>query len=104
MQQEIPIAITNFLQYIILYKHIYGASDLEEYFLGTTEDIVKDTDIAKKDTDSNHDGISDYFTKLICNGQLTTKYGTNPFGNLSYSEVQKSSDIDKDKLKNGEEN
>ena len=92
----------DFKKYVFLYKHIYQASDLEG-FLGTDEEIASDSAIAEKEKDSNNDGISDYFTKLICNGQLTTKNGTNPFGTLSYSDIQRSKDIDKDKLKNGEE-
>lgn len=56
--------------------------------------------------DSNNDGISDYYTKLLCDGTL--KLGTgrdNPFyfGGYSYEEVQSNSDLDGDGLSNGEE-
>lgn len=92
-----------FLQYLISYKHIYGGSELEKYFFGEDLGLIENKEEVEKDKDSNKDGISDYFTKLICDGQLTTKYGTNPFGTYLYTEIQKNADFDGDKLKNGEE-
>ena len=53
--------------------------------------------------DSNNDGISDYYTKLICDGKLTTGAGQNIFKGASYEEVQANDDYDHDGLKNGEE-
>ena len=54
--------------------------------------------------DSNNDGISDYYTKLICDGKLTTGTGKgNLFGSATYEQVQSSADLDGDGLLNGEE-
>ena len=53
--------------------------------------------------DSNADGISDYFTKLICEGKLVTGTGVKLFDGVPFEEVQKNADYDKDGLKNGEE-
>lgn len=56
-------------------------------------------------TDSNGDGISDYYTKLLCEGKLTTGTGTgiNAFKGLSYDDVQANDDYDGDHVKNGDE-
>ncbi len=56
-------------------------------------------------TDSNDDGISDYYTKLLCEGTLTTGTGTgiNAFKGLSYDDVQANDDYDGDHVKNGDE-
>lgn len=54
--------------------------------------------------DSNDDGISDYYTKMLCDNRLGSGTGLkNIFGAASYDEVQKSDDLDGDGLKNGEE-
>ena len=55
------------------------------------------------ETDSNNDGISDYYTKLICEGTLKTGTGFNPFEGLTYEEVQANDDYDGDGVINGEE-
>lgn len=55
-------------------------------------------------TDSNQDGISDFYTKLIVDGTLTSALGTKYFfGTATYEEVQKNADYDGDGLLNGEE-
>ncbi len=57
-----------------------------------------------KGYDSNHDGISDYLTKLMCDGKILTTKGTLLFGGYSYEEVQDIEyDFDGDGLLNGEE-
>lgn len=54
--------------------------------------------------DSNNDGISDYYTKLICDGKLTTGTGKgNLFGSATYEQVQGNADLDSDGLLNGVE-
>ena len=55
------------------------------------------------ETDSNNDGISDYYTKLLCEGALKTGTGFNPFEGLTYEEVQANDDYDGDGVINGEE-
>lgn len=55
-------------------------------------------------TDSNGDGISDYFTKILCEGTLKLGTGMNsPFYGLKYEDVQAGSDYDGDGLTNGQE-
>ena len=96
----------SIFQYLVIYKHIYGNEDLELFLFEEDKNIiVDDSNIITKDKekDSNKDGISDFHTKLICEGLLTTRYGLNPFGDISYNDIQKSKDYDNDKLKNGEE-
>jgi len=55
-------------------------------------------------SDSNEDGITDYYTRLICDGYLTTGTGANPFEGKTYEEIQAgAADFDGDGLTNGEE-
>ena len=69
------------------------------------EDVYKDIENITIDrhTDSNGDGISDYYTKLICEGVLTTTKGTSVFCGATFEEVQQNADYDGDGLLNGEE-
>ena len=61
-------------------------------------------EIIDRTTDSNADGISDYYTRLLCTGELNLGTGlSSPFAGLSYRDVQKSADFDGDGLLNGEE-
>lgn len=54
--------------------------------------------------DSNNDGISDYYTRLICDGKLGTGTGVrNLFGEATYEEIQANADFDGDGLTNGQE-
>lgn len=54
--------------------------------------------------DTNADGISDYYTKLICDGKLTTGTGMGDlFGGATYDDVQKNADLDGDGVRNGDE-
>ena len=55
------------------------------------------------ETDSNGDGISDYYTRLLCSGQLRTGTGIALFDGISYEAVQASKDYDGDGVPNGEE-
>lgn len=54
-------------------------------------------------TDSNHDGISDYYTKLLCEGKLRIGTQGNIFEGISYAKVNACNDYDGDGLINGEE-
>ena len=67
----------------------------------TTEEITYLT--MNDGTDSNEDGISDEYTKLLCDGTILTGGGNQVFGNLTYEEVQSKDDLDADKLLNGDE-
>lgn len=54
--------------------------------------------------DSNNDGISDYYTRLITEGNITTTSGLRfLFGSASYDEVQANADFDGDGIINGDE-
>ena len=55
------------------------------------------------EADSNNDGISDYYTKLMCEGKLVSGVGSHIFPGADYEQVQKNDDYDNDGLKNGEE-
>ena len=69
------------------------------------EDVYNDIENITIDRvkDSNEDGISDYYTKLICDGKLVSSKGTLVFGGASYDNVQANADFDGDGLLNGEE-
>lgn len=72
-------------------------SELEECFDSLKEETVDYI------TDSNSDGISDYYTKLMCEGKLTTGTGIPLFNGLSYDVVQANRDYDSDQVSNGNE-
>ncbi|MBR4777512.1 MAG: cellulose binding domain-containing protein, partial [Lachnospiraceae bacterium] len=76
-----------------------NASALTSQVTQVQEDIIDYT------KDSNNDGISDYFTKLLCDGKLITWRGEPILIGATYEEVQNDSDgdLDNDGIKNGEE-
>lgn len=81
--------------------HYYYASLISE--LQDKIDEVKEEaeDLTK---DSNNDGISDYHTKLICEGKLRYSNGAAVQGFIgNYEEIQKNADFDGDGLVNGDE-
>lgn len=81
----------------------FFASKAEE-LLGIYEDTASET--IDYVTDSNNDGISDYYTQLIYDGELILGNGSTSFKgfNLNYDKDGNSSDdYDGDGLKNGEE-
>ena len=53
--------------------------------------------------DANNDGLSDYLTKLICDGIIRYSTGAKVFGNLTYEEVMANDDFNGDGIRNGEE-
>ena len=87
------------------YFHADNISDLEEQF----EEIKRET--VDFDTDSNEDGISDYYTSLLAGGGL--RYGTRAYVFGTYTEtgfihateaqINANDDFDGDTLKNGTE-
>lgn len=64
-------------------------------------DIKTPEDDSSKD--SNADGISDYYTELLCSGTLTSGTGVSILYGVPYDDFQASADFDGDGLKNGEE-
>lgn len=109
-----------------LLKVIAEETSGKYYFATTADDLIpiyEDTAIETIDysTDSNNDGISDYFTRLICEGKLRTGTGVDVFrdamsikmlemlpesvdiNEMLYNYVQTNADLDGDGLKNGDE-
>lgn len=85
---------THFSKYILLNKNVYERYCRETYNV----DYSKDSGI-----DSNNDGISDYITKLMCDGVIRTGTGVKIFGNYTYEQIQANDDVDGDGIKNGHE-
>ena len=83
------------------YASAAGSSEfpgLDEVFSNVQSETIDYT------TDSNDDGITDYYTKLMCEGKLTTKTGSRVFGDKTYDEIQGvKGDFDGDGIKNGDE-
>lgn len=91
-----------------LLKKIAEETGGKYYYASAAEDLEDAFDIARSETidyrsDANDDGISDYYTKLLCDGTLRTGTGIPLFSEVPYSTVQSNSDYDGDGLKNGQE-
>lgn len=94
-----------------LLKTIAETTGGKYYFASTAErlpDIYSDVSKETIDytTDSNNDGISDYYTQLLYDGTLALSNGSTEFRgvNLNYdSNGELCADIDGDGLKNGQE-
>lgn len=85
---------SHFSTYILLDKNVYEAYLQSTYDVDYTED---------SGVDSNNDGISDYITKLMCEGVIRTGTGTLVFGEYTFEEIQANNDIDQDGILNGDE-
>lgn len=85
---------THFSKYILIDKNVY------ERYLNDIRDIDFSEDTG---VDSNRDGITDFVTKLMCDGVIRTGTGTMVFGDYTYEQVQLDDDLDGDGLKNGDE-
>lgn len=73
-----------------------------KYYSASIEESVDE--IIDRTTDSNADGISDYYTRALCEGTLNLGTGeASPFAGVAYADVQASADFDGDGLLNGEE-
>jgi hypothetical protein len=72
-----------------------GAGDLVTYYTDIQE--------ASDPTDSNNDGITDYYTRLMTDRGLYAGTGARVFGKATYEQVQANSDLDQDGIKNGDE-
>lgn len=80
------------------YYHASVVSELEEKMNEVKEETKELTD------DSNGDGITDYHTKMICNGTLRYSTGAAVIGFAgNYEKVQENDDYDGDGLVNGDE-
>ncbi len=88
-------AITaHFSKYMLMNQTIY------ERYVQTEQQL----DAEKLDgPDSNNDGISDYLTKLMCDGVIRLQSGALVFGPHTYEEVQANNDLDGDGIINGDE-
>lgn len=78
------------------YSYVTDSTLLADGF----QEVQKEIDMT---SDSNNDGISDYYTKLMCDGTITDGVGKKVFRDASYDEVQANSDYDGDGLINGQE-
>lgn len=95
---EVKAEVSHFSKYIMLNKTEYDRT------WRNNKNILSSD--GKESSDSNNDGISDYYNDLIYSGELTTGSGSNQFCgiDLNYnSQGEKSDDYDGDGLKNGEE-
>ncbi len=83
----------------------YAASEIDEYNENDLSNIFGfiEDDTVSQNVDSNGDGISDYFTKLLCEGKLKTGTNVPIFDKCSFEDVQKNDDYDGDGIKNGDE-
>lgn len=83
----------------------YYASDDEYDDTYSLNEIYEDISSETLDytIDSNNDGLSDYDTKLLCEGKLTTGTGIQLFSGISYDDIQENNDYDGDGKLNGEE-
>lgn len=78
------------------------------YYATSAEDLSISYDDIQKETlaylqDSNRDGISDYYTQLLCDGTLRYGNGKPVFAGYTLDEIQANDDIDGDGVKNGDE-
>ena len=81
-------------------KYYFATS--ADYLGGIYDEIANET--VDYSTDSNNDGISDYFTRLLCDGTLRLGSGKEtPFYGKSYEEIQANNDYDGDGIINGDE-
>lgn len=90
----IKTVTSHFSTYILLDKNVYEAYISSTYHVDYSQD---------SGVDSNNDGISDYLTKLMCDGVIRTGTGTLVFGEYTYEQVQANNDIDGDGIRNGDE-
>ena len=95
IDEELLLKIANGTEGRFLYAD--GTSALYTIY----EEIL--TEVVDYTTDSNHDGISDYYTRLLCEGKLRIGTQGNIFEGISYAKVNASKDYDGDGLINGDE-
>ena len=79
------------------YYYAEAAEDLDTIFKDAENETIDFT------LDGNNDGISNYYTKLLCEGGKYINGARNPFSGINYEEVQANGDYDGDGLLNGEE-
>lgn len=79
------------------YYYADDASGLYEIYREIKDEVEDYT------TDSNNDGISDYYTKLLCDETLRVGPYSNMFKSVSYEEFNENDDFDGDGIPNGQE-
>ncbi|MBP5379683.1 MAG: VWA domain-containing protein [Ruminococcus sp.] len=91
-------------------KQVADETGGKYYYAPSADELSEGYKKAEQETidyhsDSNGDGISDYYTKLLCEGKLTTGTGSgiNGFKGIPYDDVQANDDYDGDHVKNGDE-
>lgn len=87
------------------------------YYASEASELISIFEQAERETidyitDTNNDGISDYYTRIMCEGEQFINGAYNPFWGYSFEEIQNGNpydqesskeDYDGDGLKNGEE-
>lgn len=91
-----------------LLKLVAETSNGKYYFATTATDLSEGFDLVIEETidyitDSNNDGISDYYTKLINEGKLLPSNGSLDLVDATDMYGEENDDWDNDGLKNGEE-
>lgn len=91
-----------------LLKRIADDTKGNYYFASNADELLGIYEITAGETidyvtDTNKDGISDYYTKLMCEGELRLGTGTSIFEGVSFEKVQANADFDNDGLLNGDE-
>lgn len=90
-----------------LLEHVATSTGGKYYYASEAEDLLDQFDSITEETmeylDSNSDGISDYHTRLLCEGKLNANFHTNPFRGIAFEDIQTNDDYDGDGVKNGEE-
>ena len=93
---KVSVSVSHFSQYLLLNKHLYDAAWNNNILTPSTA-LGSGVNIG---LDSNDDGISDYYSRLIKEGKLLSSTGQNLFYGIDFNA---NADYDKDGLTNGKE-
>ena len=90
--RTVSVEVSHFSKYILLNKYLYDLAWESEIVLPSMAEALG-VDVT---TDSNDDGISDYYSNLIKQGKLLSSTGQNLFGGIDFNTNK---DYDKDGVK-----
>lgn len=93
---KVSVSVSHFSQYLLLNKHLYDAAWNNNILTPSTAP-GSGVNIG---LDSNDDGISDYYSRLIKEGKLLSSTGQNLFYGIDFNA---NADYDNDGLTNGKE-
>ena len=86
--------LTHFSTYVLINKTVYD---------GVLSNETSTIALIDNTTDSNSDGISDYYTQLMCEGKILTTTHKRVFNDKTFIQIQANDDYDGDGRKNGDE-